>query len=86
MKTIITYLEKYSMPIYGETLFIYSYKLVTFDFNSGIKNTYIVEAILRGLEQGKTYLETYSVEAKNNNEDTLTSEAIASYMDEYFFN
>lgn len=86
MENKLTFIEKYTKSVYGEVLFIYAYALETME--NGIYNRYIIEAVLRGLENGKTYLTVHNVEYCNliSNQETLTYEAIISIVENEYFN
>lgn len=85
MEHNLKFIRKYTKSVWGDVLFIYSYSLETME--NGIYNRYIIEAVLRGLENGKTYLTVHNVEYPNlSNEETLMSQEVASIVENEYFN
>ena len=85
MEHNLKFIKKYTKSVWGEVLFIYSYSFETIE--NGIYNRYIIEAVLRGLENGKTYLTVHNVEYPNlSNEETLMSQEVASIVENEYFN
>lgn len=71
-------------PVYGGHKILSGYYIET--VQNGIKNAYKVETEIRGLETGEPYLNVINVTAYDNNEETLTDEAITGLFDEYINN
>jgi len=85
MEHKLKFIRKYTKSVWGDVLFIYSYSLETME--NGVYNRYIIEAVLRGLENGKTYLTVHNVEYPNlSNEETLMSQEVASIVENEYFN
>ena len=85
MEHKLTFIRKYTKSVWGDLLFIYSYSFETIE--NGIYNRYIIEAVLRGLENGKTYLTVHNVEYPNlSNEETLMSQEVSSIVENEYFN
>lgn len=75
-KSSIKYIETKIQPVYGGKKILLTYQMNT-DAN-GIKNSYIVECELRGVDDGSVYLEPVEISYTDDetNEETLTVEAI----------
>ena len=85
MEHKLKFIKKYTKSVWGEVLFIYSYSFETIE--NGIYNRYIIEAVLRGLETGKTYLTVHNVEYPNlSNQETLLTQEVASIVENEYFN
>jgi len=85
MEHNLTFIKKYTKSVYGEILFIYEYAFLTRE--NGIYNRYTIQATLRGLESGKTYLAVHDVKYPNlSNEETLISQEVASIVENEYFN
>ena len=85
MEHKLKFIRKYTKSVWGEVLFIYEYELLTLE--NGIYNRYTVEATLRGLETGKTYLAVHDVNYPNlSNEETLMAQEVASIVENEYFN
>ena len=85
MEHKLKFIKKYKKGVWGDVLFIYCYSFETME--NGIYNYYIIEAVLRGLENGKTYLTVHDVELPNlTNALTLPTQEIASIVENEYFN
>jgi hypothetical protein len=85
MEHKLKFIRKYTKSVWGDVLFIYSYSLETVE--NGIYNRYTIEAVLRGLENGKTYLTVHNIEYPNlSNEETLMAQEVASIVENEYFN
>ena len=85
MEHNLTFIKKYTKSVWGEILFIYEYAFLTRE--NGIYNRYTIQATLRGLENGKTYLTVHDVKYPNlSNEETLVSQEVASIVENEYFN
>ena len=85
MEHKLKFIRKYTKSAWGELLFIYQYEFLTSE--NGIYNRYTIEATLRGLENGKTYLAVHDVKYPNLcNEETLMGQEVASIVENEYFN
>lgn len=62
-------------PVYGGNVAMIEYYVQT-----NTRNNYTVTCQLRGLETGEPYFDVVKVVAHNNNENTLTGEALADLL------
>ena len=85
MEHNLKFIRKYTKSVWGEILFIYEYAFLTRE--NGISNRYTIQATLRGLENGKTYLSVHDIKYPNvSNEETLISQEVASIVENEYFN
>jgi len=63
-----------TLPMYGGTRTVIEYNLET--IQNGIRNDYTVKAEILGIASGDLHLHVTEVIRDNNNEETLTDEAV----------
>lgn len=75
----LEYQEQIMKPVYGGSKIIITYLLTTICY--GVKNCYEVDAEVRGIHDASPYLAMYECRPLNNNEATLTEEAITDLLE-----
>lgn len=75
----LEYQEKIERPVYGGSKIIITYLLTTECY--GVVNKYEVDAELRGIDNASPYLSMHTYRPLNNNEATLTEDAITDLLE-----
>lgn len=81
-KTVkIEHLETNRIAVYGGFKIMAQYSMRVIEEN-GASNTYLVDAEIRGITTRDLFLEVFDTEAQDNNEYTLTEEAVKELFEQ----